>query len=84
MNAKASQGTVSRRTAEWLGDIGDKLHRKLVKAGLAEPHEAVEPEPQSEQERMTLATFLSDHINHGRTSQGKPAAESTLAKWIGT
>ena len=83
LNAVASSGgTLDRQTALWLDGISDALHRKLANAGLTEAREPAEPEP--EPDRMTLAAFLADHIDHGRTSQGKPAAQSTLAKWIGT
>ena len=76
----ASNGTMDRQTALWVADVSDAFHAKLVRAGLVEPREPVEQKP----DRMTLSAFLADHIEHGRTSQGKPAAQSTLAKWIGT
>jgi integrase len=72
-------GSMPRQTALWLVDVGDTLNRKLVKAGLIDPVQDVEPEPEPEQK--TLAQFLDEHVEHGRTSKGKPAAPSTLVKW---
>ncbi|MEO2033516.1 MAG: phage integrase SAM-like domain-containing protein, partial [Planctomycetaceae bacterium] len=82
--AKASGGTVELTTAKWLGDIGGKLHAKLVRAGLAQPKAVAASVSESEEQSITLADFLNDHIAHGRTSQGREAAKSTLANWAGT
>ena len=47
---------------------------------LAEPRVS-EPEARP---TFTLDAFLQDHVDHGRTSKGKPAATSTIKKWVGT
>lgn len=39
-NAAIDRQPLPRDTAEWLGSIGDDLHAKLVKAGVAEPRKA--------------------------------------------
>lgn len=78
----ASQGVIARQTALWLAGIGDKLRAKLERARLVEPIEPVELEPV--EIKPTLAAFLEDHVQHGRTSKGRRAADSTIAKWIGT
>jgi integrase len=80
--AKISGMGIDRHAATWLAEIGDGLRKKLERAGLVEPAEPVEAEPAKVS--MLLKDFLQDHIHHGRTSQGKAAATSTLAKWVGT
>lgn len=84
--AKISGMSIDRQAALWLAEIGDTLHAKLAKSGLTSPREASnqEPKPEPEANRVTLADFLADHIEHGRTSQGRAASESTLAKWRST
>ena len=77
--AKGSSGILHRQTALWLGEIGDNLHGKLANAGLIEPREPVVPEPVVS--KRTLGEFLSDHIQHGRTSKGRDAAQQTIANW---
>lgn len=79
VGSKACGGTVKRTTAKWLGDIGEKLHKKLVRSELTEP-KAVEVEPDPEPS-ITLAAFLHDHMTHGRTAQGNKAAPATIVKW---
>lgn len=74
--SKASGGTVDRTTALWLGEIGDKLYAKLVKAGLTEPKEPTEPE-----QLTTLATFLDEYVETGVTKKGNPASDNTLKNW---
>ena len=72
----ASGQPIARQTSLWLSDIGDKLHIKLERAGLIESRKP--PEKTAE---LSLADFLKDHVEHGRTSRGHQAAESTLQKW---
>lgn len=79
----ASNGILEKQTAHWLGGIGEPLRKKLERAGLVEPVEPVAPEPE-QKPSVTLAAFLEDHIDHGRTSHGKAASESTVAKWRST
>ncbi len=78
--AKASGSTVELATAKWLGDIGESLHKKLVRARLTEPRIVAEPDPEPERS-ITLAAFLHDHMTHGRTSKGNKAAPATIMKW---
>ena len=40
LNATIHGQAVSRETAAWVAGIGDKLHDRLARAGLVEPHEA--------------------------------------------
>ncbi|MCP4510893.1 MAG: hypothetical protein GY826_31365 [Fuerstiella sp.] len=81
--SKASGGTIELATAKWLGDIGDKLHAKLVRAGLTNPKvvAAVEPDPEPS---ITLAAFLDQFVADGITLKGKPAGRVTKAMWRGT
>lgn len=65
--------------AAWLGQLPDKFHAKLAKAGLVEPREVIEPEP--EVETLTLNAFLQEFIDRGLTHKNEPASESTLKKW---
>jgi len=79
-------GSVSmpRQTALWLADVGDTLRKKLENAGLIDPVEDVEPEPEpegDEKPQVTLAQFLDEHVAHGRTAKGEPASPATLVKW---
>ncbi|MDG2131469.1 MAG: tyrosine-type recombinase/integrase [Fuerstiella sp.] len=60
VGSTASGGTVKRTTAEWLGDIGESIHKKLVRAGLTEP-KAVEAEP-TPGLSITLAAFLDEFV----------------------
>ena len=80
--ARTSCGTIDRRTAEWLADIGESLHAKLAKAGLVEPRQPAEPEPETK--NVSLGEFLSDHIEEGLTAKGDPAKPNTLANWRST
>lgn len=83
--AKTSGGTIERRTAEWLTDIGDALHAKLVKAGLTEPKQPVAEELKLETDpKMTLAKFLDEHLAEGMTARGDAAKPNTLANWKST
>ncbi len=68
--------------ATWLSRLSDNLYGRLARHGLVPMREPVAASPTTD--AVTLKQFLQDHIAHGRTSQGKPAAESTLAKWRGT
>lgn len=72
----ASQGTLSRATALWLGDIGDKLHAKLANAGLVEQRK-----PDVPAVKVKLTDFVVEFIADGKTSHGKPAAKNTICKW---
>ena len=74
--AKASGGTVDLTTAKWLGEIGDVLHKKLVRAELATPRFIEEPEPS-----VTLAEFLNEYLAAGVTRKGEKASENTLRNW---
>ena len=79
----ASRGTLDRQTAAWLGEIGDRLHDKLAKAGLVEPrvNPDGEPEPAPSTGEKLLSGFLQDHMDHGRTAKGERAAPATVTKW---
>jgi integrase len=80
--SKASGGTIELTTAKWLGGIGEKLHKKLVRAELTEPKAAeVEPDPEPS---ITLAAFLDEFVADGTTLNGNPASTSTLRKWSST
>ena len=74
--AQASGGTVDLTTAKWLGEIGDVLHGKLVRAELATPRFIEEPEPS-----VTLAEFLNEYLAAGVTRKGEKASENTLRNW---
>ena len=78
--SKASGGTVELTTAKWLGGIGEKLHKKLIRAGLAEPKAAdvVEPDPEPS---ITLAAFLDEYVATGITRKGEVASDNTLNNW---
>jgi integrase len=78
--SKASGGTVELTTAKWLGDIGEKLHKKLVRAELTEPKaaEVVEPDPEPS---ITLAAFLDEYVATGITRKGEVASSNTLRNW---
>jgi len=82
IEARSLNTTIQPQDAAWLAELPDKMYGKLVRNGLVQPRVVAEPEP--EPDRLSLAAFLQDHIDHGRTSTGKKAAVSTLAKWIGT
>jgi integrase len=80
--SKASGGTVELTTAKWLGGIGERLHKKLVRAELTEP-KVVEVEPDPEPS-ITLAAFLDEFVADGITLKGNRASKQTLTKWSGT
>jgi site-specific recombinase XerD len=80
--SKASGGTVELTTAKWLGGIGEKLHKKLVRAELTEP-KVVEVEPDPEPS-ITLAAFLDEFVADAVTLEGNPASAETLRKWSST
>jgi integrase len=69
-SAKASGQPVARQTALWLPTIEKPLYQKLMRVGLVE-----------NQEFPPLDKFLTDHIERGRTSSRKTAAEGTKKKW---
>ncbi len=71
-----SKGILDRQAAIWLGDIGDKLHAKLVRAGLTEPRVVA-----VKADSPLLVTFIDAFIADGKTLVGNPASDSTLAKW---
>ncbi|MEO2015274.1 MAG: phage integrase SAM-like domain-containing protein, partial [Fuerstiella sp.] len=80
-----SKGILDRQAAIWLGDIGDKLHAKLVRAGLTEPRVVAEAEPEPEADvSITLAAFLDDFVDAGVTLKGNAASVQTRNKWRGT
>jgi len=78
--AKASGGTIELNTAKWLGDIGDGLHKKLVRAGLTQSNVVVEAEPELEPS-ITLASFLDEYVATGITRKGEVASSNTLKNW---
>jgi len=57
--AKATASAIDRRTANWLGDIGQNIHDKLSNAGLVEPRAS-----------SNLGDFLAGYIK--RRSDVKP------------
>jgi site-specific recombinase XerD len=69
-SSKASGQPVARQTALWLPTIEKPLYQKLMRVGLVE-----------NQEFPPLDKFLTDHIERGRTSSRKAAAEGTKKKW---
>ncbi|MEO1982874.1 MAG: tyrosine-type recombinase/integrase, partial [Fuerstiella sp.] len=80
VTSKASGGTVELTTAKWLGDIGEKLHAKLVRAGLTAPKAAAAVEPDQEPS-ITLAAFLDEYVATGITRKGEIASSNTLKNW---
>jgi len=74
--SKASGGTIELATAKWLGDIGERLYSKLVRAELVEPRFSAEPEPS-----ITLAEFLNEYVKTGITQKGDAASLNTLRNW---
>jgi integrase len=80
VNWVASKGILSRQTAEWLGDIGDKMHAKLVKAGLVEKRTTVE----TAKPVFQLGAFLEEFRSDGLTKTGEKASELTVVKWRAT
>lgn len=85
INWVASKGILNRSTAEWLGDIGDKLHAKLANAGLVEKRNAPEiVAAELSKPVVQLGTFLAEHRNDGLTASGEKAAELTVVKWRAT
>ncbi len=68
--------------AAWLGQLPEKFHSKLVKAGLVEPRAAEEEE--SETDVVTLKEFLDEFELDGLTAKGEPAADATRKKWRAT
>ena len=73
--------SIPRQTALWLADIGDALRRKLENAGLLDAEPDVEPATDQKPADITLADFLDDHVEHGRTAKGAKASPATLVKW---
>ncbi len=83
IEARTLNGSIDPADAGWLANLPDKVFAKLVKHGLVNPRVIEEPKPEPKA-GPTLESFLIDHVEHGRTSQGNPAAQSTIAKWVGT
>jgi len=54
LNAKRMQQTPDKRTASWVGDLGDDMHLKLSKLGLVEPRH----KPAT----ATLGAFLDAYV----------------------
>lgn len=75
VTARTSAQPVDRQTALWLSDIGEKLHAKLLNAGLVEERDST-----AEHEQLFLE-FVDDFIKEGKTAQGNKAANQTVAKW---
>ncbi len=67
--AKIAGQPIDREMAEWLGSIGDKLHRRLVTAGLVAPRVSV-----ATPLTPTLGTFLDEFI-----AKREGAKKSTLS-----
>lgn len=81
----ASKGVLNRPTAEWLGTIGDKMHAKLVKAGLVEKRVSAEPVPaEPSKPVIQLGEFLEEFRSDGLTKTGEKAAGLTVVKWRAT
>ncbi|MEO2019228.1 MAG: phage integrase SAM-like domain-containing protein, partial [Fuerstiella sp.] len=78
-----SQGILDRQAAIWLGDIGNKLHSKLVRAGLTESRAVAESDSEPESS-LRLATFLDEFVADATTLKNKPASVQTQNKWGGT
>lgn len=68
VNAQILSQPVPPKTAEWLADMDDARHAKLVKAGLVGPRDAVSV--------TALAAFLDDYIK--RRVDIKPATRETF------
>jgi integrase len=64
--AVESGQTLEREDARWLADIGDNLHRKLVRCSLVEPRK---------QHSATVIDLVDDYIEKQSTK------ESTKTKW---
>ena len=78
----ASRGILNRQTAIWLGEIGDKFHAKLVKAGLTEKRAVdVDETPSVAKPVVELGIFLAEHRDDGLKASGEKAADLTVVKW---
>ncbi|MEO2032832.1 MAG: hypothetical protein ABGZ35_12170, partial [Planctomycetaceae bacterium] len=77
-SAKASGQSLDRPTSLWLSDIGDKLHAKLVRAGLTESKAAL---TQVAEPSVTLAEFIDEYVATGITRKGDKASWNTLKNW---
>lgn len=82
ISAKAFGSGIDPHDVKILASLPDKIHQRLAKHGLVESR-TPKPEPAAVHV-FTLKEFLQDHIDHGRTSKGQRAAESTIMKWVGT
>lgn len=82
ISAKAFGSGIDPHDVKILSTLPDKVHQRLARHGLTEPR--VKTSLPAEKPTFTLEAFLQDHIDHGRTSKGKPAAENTLQNWKST
>jgi len=80
ISAKAFGSGIDPHDVKILASLPDRIHQRLAKHGLVETRV-----PEAEPERvMTLATFLQQHNDDGRTSKGKKAARNTVLNWSST
>ncbi|MBI1311365.1 tyrosine-type recombinase/integrase [bacterium] len=49
--------------SRWVAGLDDRLHRKLVKVGLAESRQVEAVEPADESKAVTLGEFLDDYVD---------------------
>ena len=74
--AKAAKSSISLDDATWLGEIGDTLHCKLVKVGLATNRESIsQKSTETTERRVTLGEFLDRYID--KRTDVKPGT-----KWV--
>ncbi|MEO2017295.1 MAG: tyrosine-type recombinase/integrase [Fuerstiella sp.] len=81
VSSKLQRTKLEDDDATWLGSLVDKVHAKLVKAGLAEPRDVQSEDPKSV---TTLVVFLEEFITDGMTLKRDSASIETLKKWKGT
>ncbi len=74
-------GHIDRQTALWLADVPDKIHSKLVAAGLTTSRQVNPPSTEEKPPTIELGTFLAEFRNEGRKATGEEAAELTIVKW---
>ena len=80
ISAKLQGTRLDDADAKWLSEVPDGFHAKLVKAGLTEPRELAEPEPEIPQ----LGQFLEEFYTAGKTAKDEAASKNTKANWLGT
>jgi integrase len=62
VGAKAAKTSITLDDATWLGEIGDKLHAKLVNHGLAAERQSASEIAVTKRQRDELGPFLDEYI----------------------